>query len=79
MTLSEEFKREMEEMEARMKFYLSNKEYTAWFCWHDNLEYLCTTGKKLIEHDVSFLSAWNAAHAKGSYERTRIRLLGRKY
>lgn len=79
MTIIEEFKNELEEMERRLKFYMSNKEYTAWFCWHDNLEYLCTTEKKLVEHDASFLSAWNAAHGKGSYERNRIRMLGRRY
>lgn len=76
MTIKEEFDQEMKEV---MKFYMSANEYTAWICWQGNMEYLCTTEKKLVEHDVSFLSAWNAAHGKGSYERTRIRLLGRKY
>jgi len=72
MTLAEQFNKIMET-------YLRSNGYIAWFIWHGNLEYLCTTGKKLVEHDTSFLSAWNAADAKGSYERTRIRLLGRKY
>jgi len=69
----------LEKAVETMQFYLNNSEYTAWICWHDNMEYLCITEKKLVEHDLSFLSAWNAAHGKGSFERNRIRLLGRRW
>lgn len=71
-----EIMEEWQKIKEGMEFFLSTNEYTAWICWQDNMEYLCTPEKKLFEHDVSFLAAWNAAHAKGSYERNRIRLLG---
>ena len=47
-----------------LKFYLGTNEFIAWYGWEENLQYLCTFESKLVEHNVSFLKAWNSYNAK---------------
>jgi hypothetical protein len=63
----------MNEIEKLMRFYLTTSDYTAWYIWCDNLEYLCTPEKKLIDHNHSFTSAWISAKLYvASHERRNV-------
>ena len=67
----------MNEIEKTMRFYLTTRDYIAWYIWYGNLEYLCTPEKKLFDHNPSFTSAWISARSYiASYERRNILIRG---
>ena len=46
-----------------LKFYLTSREYTAWYIWEGNLEYLCREDTAHLDND-SLINAWDSANGK---------------
>ena len=52
-----------------LKFYLTTREYTAWFIWETNLEYICRQDTAYTDNN-KLVDAWKSAH--GTIKEIRI-------